>query len=211
MKPATLSALLQGDIENAIIAEMPGGIEAQEARGQRDFVASETLPKECSFCTREQLEQMGITFGEDADDLFVHVQLPDGWNKIPTDHSMWSNLVDERGRERAKIFYKAAFYDRRASINLTARFSCHVDPVRGWDDPDYQDGNWHCVVLDAGKVVWAADEQVEPEPHYSEDSREAWLDWRDRKSKLGNLGKEWLEEHYPNWRDPLAYWEEEEC
>lgn len=81
-------------------------VRAQEARGQRAFVVSDVLPKECLYCERSQLEAMGIIFGEDYDDLFVEVQLPEGWSKAPTDHPMWSKLVDDRGRERASIFYK---------------------------------------------------------------------------------------------------------
>ena len=119
--PAAIIALAQGDIENALIAATPGGIEAQEARGQQEFAANSTLPRSGnswnSSC-REQLEEMGIVFGEDVDDLFVEVKLPEGWKKVPTDHSMWTDLVDEKGRKRASIFYKAAFYDMSAHISI---------------------------------------------------------------------------------------------
>lgn len=56
MKFSTLKALLNRDLENAIVSETPGGIEAQEARGQRDFVASESLPRKCNNCSRHQLD-----------------------------------------------------------------------------------------------------------------------------------------------------------
>ena len=118
MNPATFRALLNGDLKNAITASTPGGIEAQEAAGQKEFVASESLPKETNGCTREQLEGMGIQFGADIDDLFVSVKLPDGWRKIPTGHSMWSDLVDDKVQKGASIFYKAAFYDRSAFISV---------------------------------------------------------------------------------------------
>lgn len=115
---AAMVATLAGDFENAMIAATPEGIEAQEAQGQKDFVANNTLPIQCNFCTRKQLEEMGIVFGEPVDDLFVEVQLPEGWKKVPTGHSMWSDLVDAEGNKRASIFYKAAFYDRDAFIGL---------------------------------------------------------------------------------------------
>ena len=73
MNPAALNAALNGDMENALIASTPGGIEEQEARGQQDFVANETLPIKCP---REELEKMGFVFGEMADDLFVKVKMP---------------------------------------------------------------------------------------------------------------------------------------
>jgi hypothetical protein len=50
----------------------------------------------------------------DGNDLFYDAKLPEGWKLEPTDHSMWSRIVDNQGQERVKIFYKAAFYDRSA-------------------------------------------------------------------------------------------------
>src|SRR6185436_8068032 len=46
--------------------------------------------------------------------------------KIATDHSMYTDLVDDKGRVRASIFYKAAFYDRKADISFKRRFSIRV-------------------------------------------------------------------------------------
>ena len=53
-----------------------------------------------------------------GDDLFTDVKLPQGWRIQPTNHSMWSDLLDEAGVKRAAIFYKAAFYDRSAFIRF---------------------------------------------------------------------------------------------
>jgi len=207
---AAWAAALKGDFANAAIASTPGGIEAQEARGQRDFVVSETLPIRCLGCNREQLEQMGVNFGEPIDDLFIAVQLPDSWHKKPTDHSMWSDLIDGKGRKRAQIFYKAAFYDRSAHISLTRRFNCTVAPVKGWENPNYRNGEWHCVVTDCGETIWQSDERLEPEPKldYDDDEKyQARHDWQDRKVALVGIGEGWLDEHYPNWRNNLAYWD----
>ena len=115
---AAVAALANGDLENAVIASTPGGIEAQEAAGQQAFVASTTLPRECSGCTREQLESLGFQFGADVDDIFCEATLPEGWTKRPTDHAMWSEIVDGEDQVRALVFYKAAFYDRHAHISL---------------------------------------------------------------------------------------------
>lgn len=112
MGPAQLIALVRGDIDLA----MPGGIERQEAMGQAAFVGTKSsLPIECP---RAELEALGFVFGEPIDDLFVSVTFPAGWSKKATDHSMWSDLLDDQGRKRGSIFYKAAFYDRRAFMHL---------------------------------------------------------------------------------------------
>lgn len=114
--PAALQALIAGDMENFIAASTPGGIEAQEAQGQRDMVAKALLPKDGPW---PALEALGVAKGSEEDDLFYRATLPEGWQIVPTDHSMWSQLVDDTGTERAAIFYKAAFYDRTAQFRLT--------------------------------------------------------------------------------------------
>lgn len=93
----------------------PGAIEDQEAAGQQALVASSQLPVDGSA----ECAKYGITIMGDSpnDPLFVDVQLPPGWTIKPTDHSMWSDLLDADGKKRAAIFYKAAFYDRKAHMH----------------------------------------------------------------------------------------------
>lgn len=94
-------------------------IEEQESAGQDDLVSSEMLPTKAQPSDAEY-EAIGITFGEPdpSDPLFRQATLPSGWRKVRTDHSMWSKILDEHGRERISVFYKAAFYDRDAFMNL---------------------------------------------------------------------------------------------
>jgi len=208
---SALAAAEKGDLENAIIAMTPGGIEAQEAAGQRDFVANETLPINTGYgTTKEQIEALGIEYIEPADDLFWHVRLPAGWKKVATDHSMHSDLIDDKGRKRASIFYKAVFYDRRADIDLAKRYGVQVQPVGGWTN-DREGVEWHGSVTDCGEAIWST-EHLDPEPPYNsvtdgQDKRQAWLDWQERKDGLGKQCREWLDEHYPDWKSPLAYWD----
>lgn len=98
----------------------PKAIEAQEKRGQEELVNSEQLPCKCiPKADKEKLESYGIKFGEPLENnpLFCNAVLPKGWKKEASDHDMWSYLVDDKGKRRASIFYKAAFYDRSAHIS----------------------------------------------------------------------------------------------
>lgn len=103
-----------------LVTAMSGGIgiEAQEAEGQHQLCASQQLPTDMGADVREMLEAAGAEFkGKcEGDPLFQTVVLPEGWRVQATDHSMWSHLLDANGETRARIFYKAAFYDRDASI-----------------------------------------------------------------------------------------------
>jgi hypothetical protein len=97
---------------------LPGGIEAQEAEGQRELCEGSELPVDCPPELKSELESTGVKFGppKPDDPLFCVCDLPPGWKIVAGEHSMWSELIDETGRPRAGIFYKAAFYDRRASM-----------------------------------------------------------------------------------------------
>jgi len=101
----------------------PGGsgaaIERQERDGQRQLVNSDRLPSDIQG-DRAEWEVLGFTFGDPdpADPLFMPATLPEGWKRQATDHSMGSVIVDTLGCERVSIFYKAAFYDRKAHMHL---------------------------------------------------------------------------------------------
>jgi hypothetical protein len=113
---------------------------------------SQELPKECP---RDALEALGFVFGEDADDIFVTVKFPDGWDKKATDHSMWSDLLDDKGRRRGNIFYKAAFYDRSAHMRMIPRFNIIQD---------YElDGAVGFVVTDCDEVITGGS-SIRPKP-----------------------------------------------
>jgi len=184
--PAALQAAASGDLDNFVAASTPGGIEAQEAAGQQSFVANETLPKECP---REALEALGFVFGDDADDIFINVQFPEGWTKKPTDHSMWSDLLDDQGRKRGSIFYKAAFYDRSSHMNLDRRFCLRQD-YEAKEHVQYR-------VLDGDSIVFETD-KVECD-QYSDKYWEA-------EQEMQKVATGWLNENYPDWENPSAYW-----
>ena len=186
MNIAALAAALRGHANNATFSSTPVWIEKQEADGPRTLVESEMIPKEVHGATREQLIALGFKFGDDVDELFVTCELPLGWTKLGTSHSMHSDLLDEHGRKRAGIFYKAAFYDRRASMCMHCRFGvdCYLD---GSDDSMFQ-----VAVTDCGKVV----------REFGEIKRYDYEGSRVLESKA----MVWLADHYPEWKNPLVCW-----
>lgn len=98
-------------------------ITGMEAAGQAQLVHSELLPIQLRGGDKAAFEALGFVFGETVDDLFRKATLPAGWTKVATDHSMWSKVLDELGRERVSVFYKAAFYDRDAFMRLATVYS----------------------------------------------------------------------------------------
>jgi hypothetical protein len=96
-------------------------IEEMEIEGQRQLVKSDVIPwkgAEHPSDMRDVMITQGFEFHGrvENDALFQYVTLPEGWKVRPTDHYLWTHIEDEHGEDRYAMFYKAAFYDRRARI-----------------------------------------------------------------------------------------------
>lgn len=89
-----------------------------EKGGQSSLGNGARLPGNFNGCKKADFEAMGIQFHEVVNDIFYRVTLPTGWRIAPTDHSMWSDLLDADGNQRAMIFYKASPWDTDAYISL---------------------------------------------------------------------------------------------
>lgn len=189
MTPAALMALLGGDTENAMAALTPGGIEAQEKAGQQELVNSTRLPKEILHSTKEMFESLGFEFGEEVDGLFVECKLPDGWSKKASDHDMWSKIIDERGRERASVFYKAAFYDRKAHMSLDSFISTKTEPINGYKNKQENDPYVGKVENANGDLLYQTGK---------------FQDYGEARDLVSN----WVKDNYPDcYDDPTAYWD----
>lgn len=179
---------------------LSGVIVASEARGQRELVEASQFPADMRG-ERAVFEAMGVEFlgPTEGDPIFLDCRLPAGWMKVATNHAMWSDLMDAKGRKRAEIFYKAAFYDRRAHARPCRRFDVSV---RGF--ADYT--RWIGYVLDTcsppgetegRRVVFASAEMVDP--------KDTWQG----EAMAGEAVRAWLAEHLPGYKDPLAHWDDE--
>lgn len=193
--PAALGAFLKGDLENALVAAAPGGIEAQEAAGQRALVASFTrLPKAFNVrqeFPREMLKRLGFKIGDEVDGIFVSVNPPPGWSMVATDHSMHSDVLDGQGRKRMGVFYKAAFYDRNAHFRMLTRYKTSVE-YRDAASGKWEDGERRAVAMDGDGVIYA-------EPWQPNDAFKA----HDASNSKCDA---WLTEKFPDWKNPEAYW-----
>ncbi len=187
-----------GFLAEAFVCGTGNAVENQESRGQKDLCNSSQLPLNGIITDnyglpggdQEVFEGWGIKItSETVKDIFLDVELPSGWKIEPTEHSMWSNLVDDKGQVRAKIFYKAAFYDRSAHINPCHKYSASADFL----DEDGKFKKIRPEVIDSnGNTMWAG-EYIPYDYTVSEGV------YAEAKAKL--------EELYPNHKDYNAYWE----
>jgi len=185
--------MIAGDYENMIAALTPGGIEAQEKRGQLKQAAMQTLPRQMGS-HRQAFEKLGFKFGKNVDELFIEATFPKGWKKQPTDHDMWSDILDDKGRKRGAIFYKAAFYDQKAQAHLDPRFSVREDYGKETRTVRVHD---ECGLVDK-KIVGLVS------PNWND--REKAIILQAKIDKARKSLEEWLNKEYPKWDNVLAHW-----
>lgn len=139
---------------------LDGYIRGMEAGGQRQVVHSSVLPTDGPW---DDLIALGFTRGEPVpgDPLFTNCTLPEGWAKAGTDHDMWSNVMDERGVERVMVFYKAAFYDRRADMYIArAGYRASTEALYG-DDAPALPPKWDVFTDEERADFWASVEDMQ--------------------------------------------------
>ncbi len=150
--------------------------------------------------TREQYERMGIRIIDEHDDLFWNVSLPEGWEVKATDHIMWNELRDKKGRKRASFFYKAAFYDRDAFINFETRYQIEATHVAPWDaEYDvWKKSDYRGIVKDGDKIIYET-AHIPATGDYDQD--------RKIEESLYEELEEYMKENYPDYKDIQAYWD----
>jgi len=168
-------------------------IERQEAQGQQELAQSDVLPIDGIREVTAMIESNGGQIGErpTGDEIFINVKLPPGWKIQPTEHSMWSHLVDGKGRKRASIFYKAAFYDRSAHISADRRFTidAYSHDVKGKAKASVKDA--------CGEVKFETEFAELPDGKAQYAVRDA----------LKEQVEDYLDKNFPDWRSPTAYWD----
>lgn len=150
--PEALLAIAMG-MSGASSSEISTTIEKM---GQARFVSSTAqLPiKGCQYGdvpAWDILKEWGIVVTRPLDRWMYEVALPPGWSKVRTDHSMYNNLLDEKGAVRASIFYKSTPLGvEDAFVSLKHRF----DSTYTKDDWDDRKSPCFPIITDSGKTVW---------------------------------------------------------
>jgi len=196
----------------------PNAIERQEKEGQDQLVQSsiektQQLPINGNGCDALEIYKLfgfEVLGKSEGDDIFYDVKMPEGWRIEPTNHSMWSNLVDPNGGKRASIFYKAAFYDRSSFINrLNTKYTVDRKFFKRIKEDYYENINATPIifsVLENGEEIHATDEAFFKEV-YVKENHSQWHDNYDAfKIVVKMEAMDWVSNKFPNWEDPLAYW-----
>jgi len=140
--------------------------------------------------------------------LFCTVEAPEGWEVVRTDHHLWTHLLDDLGRRRMTIFYKSAFYDTDAFLNVCPRF--RVFHSYGYE---FGDEKHRILITDGNKRIWSGRPFLSPDcpeelERGSQEIRD-WYDARDAKMKERvDAAREILLRHHPYADQPIEAWEQ---
>lgn len=173
-------------------------IEHQERQGQSEIVGQTgnaiQLPVQGSG---NPLLNKWIRFGDvvSVDPIFRTAILPEGWRLERTDHHLWSNVIDDKGRKRAEVFYKAAFYDRSSFMRPTQRYQVQIDY-----EVANKTGDLVACVTDANTEIFRTN--IHPTVKYRGEGYHAAMEALEAEAKV------WLEANHPDAYNKETYgWE----
>ena len=150
------------------------------------------------FPYREEWEQLGFVFADiPGDEMFVNAQLPIGWKMEGEPDSIVEKIIDENGLDRAAIISN---YKDDTSMQLLSRYGIrtnYIDSKNGSTHEIYF-GNEKEKIFIAGRVFFADE--------YDDETRKELYKIEDRLEKVA---RKYADEHYPNWANVLAYWNDE--
>lgn len=137
---------------------------------------------------KETFEGLGFKFKNIKDKNFCLATLPTGWK------SVWDNIldcpciVDEKECDRASYF----FSNGKSTLLMGIRFSIHTEPIGSGHYPS------HIIVSvidnsNNDKTLFVVGQcEREGSAEYIE---------------LIDKAHVYLDEHYPDWKDPTKYWD----
>lgn len=151
--------------------------------------------------TKQQYARMGIQIISEYDELFFNVELPARWVIKPTDHSMWNDVIDDKGRKRISFFYKSAPWDYDAFCNFSRRYGYDIEPFDEYEsDATYEQRKfkpWKLWVTDCGGKIKLLKE-ITPKTQQ---------EYLNKDDVFRNIARQYMTENYPLWEDINAYWD----
>jgi hypothetical protein len=151
---------------------------------------------------RETLGHLGFEVGDAIPDargkpLFVAVVPPEGWRLRPRSDSYYIDVTDPSDVVRATVFFKPAFYDRRADIRIHPRFAIETRD-------DGARTTWCVIDRALGERAFSSD-PVGPVPDAGDEA--AFDAWSKEYDAARRASLDWLARNRPEG-GPLAYWED---
>ena len=123
----------------------------------------------------------------------LEAELPNGWTAKSIGNTCFRQLIDNKGRVRAEIFRKREIHEQDFFIRFNRRFTIHEHIVSNVNDIIT---SFHYVLDNARIFRVCKTDQIAFNKN----------DVYDYESESSNVCVKWLEENYPDYKNPNAYW-----
>lgn len=124
----------------------------------------------------------------------LEAELPNGWTAKSISNTYFSRLIDNKGRYRADIFRKRDIHEQDFFIRFNRRFTIKEYIVSTILD----DVTSFHYVLDNSKLL-----RIFKTDRITYNINDLY----DHEAKYHEICVKWLEENYPDYKNPSAYWD----
>jgi len=144
--------------------------------------------------------------------------LPKGWYKhIPDDSLNWFYILDNKNRERASVFYKKTVQGLESGhIVFMPRHYIIIDhavPYNPFKDNNEEHFNSHIILFIKdgvrSKAAWMFDKKIKLQNKWERNSDNKLYYEEERKVRLSlySIGKQVLNEKFPEHNNIFKYWD----
>lgn len=136
--------------------------------------------------TKEAFKSLGFTFKDIDNQNFCLATLPVGWKSVASKENDII-LIDKKARQRASYLYEG----NNINMRLHKRFSMQSEHI----NPEHYQSPVRLLVKDhaTGEIIFIA----------GQCENEICTEFENLILKARN----YLNEHYPGWKDPTKYWD----
>ncbi|MBQ8298504.1 MAG: hypothetical protein IJX99_01290 [Clostridia bacterium] len=153
--------------------------------------------------SKEAFESLGFEFSESNDSDTFEVKLPEGWrasNCIGLGARHYHNIYDEKNRRRVWYLYGVSpFGGAYGCADLLCRYIIADKPIDE-KECEYDDEASLTVMYIADRALQPRECCLREIGIYDED------EW-EKEEELGEQAWKYMSENFPDWRNPLAYWD----
>lgn len=160
-------------------------------------------------------EAHGIKCLESDGQFLTKVILPEGWTKEDDGGGYWTYVKDAHGKPRFCYFLKICPWDQDAFTRKTTRYSTRRDYGKAGFDPE-ADAVVQYKIYDGRETIYECEPVVVKNEsvafdYATEEARLKRIEWHEKTEEVEKQQRAeceaYLDEHFPDWRDTLAYWE----
>jgi hypothetical protein len=122
------------------------------------------------------------------------ITLPAGWKKVAGNRSVYSHIIDNKGRMRVEIIsYQAGSNEQKVFMYLCRRYG------RSFDHDHFCNTNQGVTHITDGNQVMYTTQPVAADTHPGNPDMVM--------KETDAAASTWLNKHYPRWHNPGAYWD----